>query len=114
MGSRPDHGQNHLEFFDCHERVGLVGRHDKHFPLSDLDRMAGDGDLRHSLNDQDQSVEWRRVFAQPLTLVEGEQGDRAGLFPDQSLTDNGTRLIGNEIRRIKNLNLIFHGISLFR
>jgi hypothetical protein len=68
----PNHDQHHLEPLLGAERVRLVGGHENHLSLRKLKGLAGDCHFHHSIEDRNERVERRGMFAQSLASVEGE------------------------------------------
>ena len=81
--------------------MGFPAGHDDHFSRPETVRFTGDEDLGFAVQDADQRVEGRRMFAQSLIPVKGEQGNRPGRFPDDLLADNGAVLVRNQIRHFE-------------
>ena len=68
----PNHDQHHLKPLLGAERVRLVGGQEDHLSLRKRKGLAGDGHFRHSIEDRNQRVERRGMFAESLAGVEGK------------------------------------------
>jgi len=80
-----------------------MGRHDDHLPFFQDVRIAGYDDLRLPVQDAYECVKGRRVLAEPLPLIEGKQGDRAGLFLDDGTAHDRAGLVFDQPGHVEHL-----------
>ncbi len=74
----------------------LSGGHDDHFAFLQAMGYARNPDFDLAVEDLDQCIKGRRMFAQTLSGIEGENGDRSGRFVDYLPADNGPLLVINQ------------------
>ena len=75
LRSGSDHGQNHFEPVESLQGMWLTGGHQNHLAAIQTMRLARNGDLRFSFKNEYERIKRRGVFAQPLTVIEGEDRD---------------------------------------
>jgi len=75
----------------------FVGGHDDRVAGFQVERLPGDGHLRFAVEDVNQRVEGRGMFAQALVFIEGKQRDVARFRFCDLAADYRAFLVGNHI-----------------